>query len=157
MLYKAAYLVVAALSALTVVAGPVQERNTHITTLKPPQLIPFAHIALKVEDSTYVNETNGIQTGQANNQGGKSQVTSLRPHIFKRIEKSNIEPKGNITGAITGKVLKLGTEFETFPTAANLSESVSQSHVYTSPSTCSNGTFGYRPTTIASQSTPPTA
>ncbi|KAF2804123.1 uncharacterized protein BDZ99DRAFT_467809 [Mytilinidion resinicola] len=97
MLLNPARLAIAAMSALAFIAQPAFGQN--ITRFKPPALIPFVHIDLFVEASTYVNATNGIQTGQANNQGG------------------------NFTGAISGKVLKLGTEFETFPLAANGTES----------------------------------
>ncbi|KAG8527709.1 uncharacterized protein KY384_007863 [Bacidia gigantensis] len=94
MLRSPASLAIAALSALAFLTQSTYAQSSNITLLKPPMLKPFVHIDLKVEDSTYVNETNGIMTGQANNQGG------------------------NFTGAIMGKIIKLGTEFETFPIAA---------------------------------------
>ncbi|KAF2261335.1 hypothetical protein CC78DRAFT_535791 [Lojkania enalia] len=99
MLRNPACLAIAAMSAIAFMTQPAYGQSSNVTLFKPPTLVPFLHIDLKVEDTTFVTATNGIITGQANNQGG------------------------NFTGAITGQVLKLGTEFETFPTAANFTES----------------------------------
>lgn len=61
-----------ALAALSAIASAA-----NITTLKPSSLTPFLHMDLKVEDSTFVTTTNGVLTGQANNQGGKQHYITI--------------------------------------------------------------------------------
>lgn len=99
MLRNPAYLAIAALYAIAFITQPAYGQSSNITHVKPPALIPFFHIDLRVANSTYVTATNGVLTGQADNQGGI------------------------VTGGITGEVIKLGAEFETFPTAANGTQS----------------------------------
>lgn len=81
-LLKPIRLAIAATSALTFTTQPVyaytNANSTTITLFKPPTLIPFIHMNLLVEASTYVTAADGIVTGQANNQGGEFDLLSKR-------------------------------------------------------------------------------
>ncbi|KAJ4287149.1 hypothetical protein N0V90_012547 [Kalmusia sp. IMI 367209] len=99
MLSNPGYLAIAAMSAIASLARPAYGQSSNITLFAPPAPLPFLHIELAVAASTFVTDLDGT-TGQANNQGG------------------------NITGAFSGEILKLGTEFETYPTIANFTESL---------------------------------
>jgi hypothetical protein len=71
MLRNPACLAIAAMSAIASMTQPAYGQSSNVTLFKPPALIPFLHIDLRVANSTYVTATNGIVTGQADNQGGK--------------------------------------------------------------------------------------
>lgn len=72
MLRNPACLALAALSAIASMTQPAYSQSSkHVTVLKPPALVPFLHIDLRVANSTYVTATNGVLTAQANNQGGE--------------------------------------------------------------------------------------
>lgn len=75
---SAGFVMAAAISAITLMTQPTYGLSSNVTSFKPPTLIPFLHIDLRVVASTYVTTTNGVLTGQANNQGGKRLFFLLR-------------------------------------------------------------------------------